>query len=104
MKSYKDFEKQYIGNSDIASLILCGNVNGKGVDLKELQFGQDASFYAYIVDENNVEIGNHYHKVAEFNYWLRIYDDTKLTKLFCADRIIVYRAGEMGCIIQLKKL
>ena len=101
MKAYKDFEKQYIGSSDIASLILAGYVEGKGLDLKELHFGQDASYSAYIVEGDDVEIGSQYNKVAEFNSWMKIYDDNELTKSFHADIIIVYRAAEMGCIIQL---
>ena len=101
MKTYKDFEKQFIGCSDIASLILAGYVEGKGMNLKELHFGQDASYSAYIVEGNDVEIGSHYNKVAEFNSWMKIYDDEELTKSFHADRIIVYRAMEMGCVIQL---
>ena len=101
MKTYKDFEKQYIGDSDIASLILAGYVEGKGLDLKELHFGQDGSYSAYIVEGDEVEIGSHYNIVTEFNSWMKIYDDERLTKSFHADKIIVYRAMEMGCIIQL---
>lgn len=101
MKSYKDYEKKFIGDSDIASLILAGYVEGKGLDLKELHFGQDASYSAYIVEGDDVEIGSYYSKVAEFNSWMKIYDDEGLAKSFHADRIIVYRAAEMGCIIQV---
>lgn len=100
MKTYKDFEKEYIGSSDIASLILAG-CGKHGLELKELHFGQDASYLAYIVNENDVEIGNHYHKVAEFESWLKIYDDEELVDKYKADKIIVYRAAEMGCIIHL---
>lgn len=98
MKNYKDFEKQYIGDSDIASLILAGCDNN-GLSLKELHFGMDASYHAYIV-EGEVEIGSHYYKVAEFESWMKIYDDEGLVKKFNARKIIVYRAAEMGCIIQ----
>lgn len=52
MKSYKEYEKKYIGMSDIANLILAGSI---------------------------------------------------LTQEFNANKISVYRAGEMGCIIQLFK-
>lgn len=99
MKNYKDFEKQYIGSSDIASLILAG-CNENGLSLKELHFGQDASYSAYIV-EGEAEIGSHYHKVAEFESWLKIYDDDELVKSFRGKKITVYRAAEMGCIIQI---
>lgn len=50
----------------------------------------------------DTDTGAHYEQVAEFRHWLKIYDDTKLTTYFPdADEIRVYRAGEMGCIIQL---
>jgi len=87
MKTYKDFEKQYIGLSDIASLILVG-CGKNGLSLKELHCGQDASYQAYIVE-------------AEFDSWLKIYDDEGLVKQFSGKNIIVYRAAEMGCIIQI---
>lgn len=99
MKTYKDFEKQYIGSSDIASLILVG-CDKNGLSLKELHFGQDASYQAYIV-EGEAEIGSHYHKVAEFESWLKVYDDEELVESFGGKKIIVYRAAEMGCIIQI---
>lgn len=101
MKTYKDFDKQYIGSSDIASLILAGYVDGKGLDLKKLPFGQDESYDAYIVEGADVEIGSHYRKIAEFNSWMKIYDDERLVRTFHADKVVVYRAMEMGCIIQL---
>jgi hypothetical protein len=100
MKNYKEFEKEYIGGSDIASLILAGYVEDKGLELKELSFGEDGSYHAYVVDKDT-EIGSHYTKVAEFESWMKIYDDEKLVKSFEARKIIVYRAREMGCIIQL---
>lgn len=99
MKTYKDFEKQYIGLSNIASLILVG-CGKNGLSLKELHFGQDASYQAYIV-EGEAEIGGHYYKVAEFDSWLKIYDDEGLVKRFSGKNIIIYRAAEMGCIIQI---
>ena len=99
MKNYKDFEKQYIGYSNIASLILVG-CDKTGLSLKELHFGQDGSYAAYIV-EGEAEIGSYYHKIAEFYTWLKIYDDEGLVKKFNARKIVVYRAAEMGCIIQI---
>lgn len=98
-KSYKDFEKQYIGNSDIASLILAGS-SPNGLKLHDLHFGIDDSYQAYIVN-GECEIGEHYELEAEFNIWLKIYDDDRLVKRFNADIIRVYRAGMQGCIIQL---
>lgn len=100
MKTYKDFEKQYIGDSDIASLILAGYKEGEGFVTMPLHFGQDGSYSAYIV-EGEAEIGSHYEKRAEFDSWLKVYDDEELVKRFEGKKIIVYRAAEMGCIIQI---
>lgn len=80
MKSYKDYEKKYIGMSDIANLILAGS-SDNGLKLAVLHFGMDNDYYAYIVDAD-AEIGEHYTKVAEFKSWLRIYDDSFLTQEF----------------------
>lgn len=49
MKSYKDYEKKYIGMSDIANLILAGS-SDNGLKLAVLHFGMDNDYYAYIVD------------------------------------------------------
>ena len=80
MKSYKEYEKKYIGMSDIANLILAGS-SDNGLKLAVLHFGMDNDYYAYIVDA----------------------DASFLTQEFNANKISVYRAGEMGCIIQLFK-
>ena len=95
MRSYKEYEKKYIGMSDIANLILAGS-SDNGLRLTALHFGMDNDYYAYIVD-SDAEIGE------QFKGWLRIYDDSFLTHEFNADKISIYRAGEMGCIIQLFK-
>ena len=86
MKSYKDFEKEFIGDSDIATLIMLGydSKEKDGLLLKKLNFGEDGNYRAYIV-EGQAEIGSHYELVAEF------------------DVIKVFRAKEFGCIIQLLK-
>ncbi|MBQ3584513.1 MAG: hypothetical protein IJA27_07345 [Lachnospiraceae bacterium] len=99
IKNYKDFEKQYIGNSDISSLILVG-CGEDGLQLKELAFGQDGFYDAYMVEGENVEIGKHYKEVAEFKNWLKVYDDEGLILNLTAKQIKIYRAGEFGCIIQ----
>ena len=100
-KSYKEFEKVYIGDSDIASLILAGGGLYTPIWTQTLSFGEDASYYTYVVNGKDVEIGAHYREVAKFKSWLKIYDDYELVKTFKANKIVVYRAGEMGCIIQL---
>lgn len=100
MRTYKDFKKEYIGSSDIASLILAGCDNN-GLSLRELHFGGDGSYNAYIVDDDLEEIPGHYHKVAEFESWLKIYDDDGLVYSLNGEKIIVYRAADFGCIIQI---
>lgn len=100
-------EKTYIGSSDIASLTIrtCGldefnETNAKTWGLFSLNFGADGSYYAYVVDDA-AEIGAHYREVVRGRNWVRIYDDNGMTFYAHAREIVVYRAGEMGCIIQL---
>lgn len=50
MKSYKDFRKECIGDSDIASLVLAGHRDGIGLVTTSLHFGGDDTYYAYIVE------------------------------------------------------
>lgn len=95
MKTYKDFEKQYIGSSDIARLTLIG-----AEKVQFLEFNEDASYYAYII-EGDCKIGEHYKNVAEFKDWLKIVDDEEIVRTFEGRKIIVYRAGMRGCIIQI---
>lgn len=99
MRSYKSYESSYIGDSDIAALILVGMANGD-LQPKVLNFGEDGRYSAYIVDED-AEIGAHYEKQHEFTNWRTIYDDDTCVHTYHAEKIIVYRAGDFGCIIQL---
>lgn len=94
-KNYKEFEKKYIGCSDIAALVTVGGA----LDPSYLFFGEDGSYVAYVCDEEEVEIGSHYKLEKEFNYWMRIYDDEGLVFKVKADVIKVYRAGSYGVII-----
>lgn len=101
--TYKDFEKIYIGSSDIATLVLVG-CGDDGVKVGQLNFGSDGSYYAYIVECDNAEeikIESHYTKVATFNHWLKIYDDDGKTFDGCGKEVNIYRAGQFGCIIQI---
>lgn len=98
MKNYKEYEKRFIGSSDIAALILVG-CDENGLKTSTLDFGEDGSYMAYVVDED-AEIGAHYKKVADFKHWLKIYDDDELTYQVNAQEINIYRAGDFGCIIQ----
>nr|DAU66757.1 MAG TPA: hypothetical protein [Caudoviricetes sp.] len=97
MKNYKNYNTQFIGSSDIASLTL-----RSPEDSYILNFGEDNAYTAYIVDEN-AEIGSHYVLKFECKNWLKIYDDDSLTAKFEGKEIKVYRAKEMGCIIQIIK-
>lgn len=102
MKSYKMFQKQYIGSSDYAALTLVGAREGIGVCAEMLRFGGDAGYYAYMVD-GEAEIGAHYELIASFNHWAKVYDDDGLVLLLEGDKINFWRAGEMGCIVQILK-
>lgn len=101
MKNYKDFEKVFIGDSDVAALIVAGNVAGEGLKTHILKFGGDGAYYAYIIDEQ-CEIPAHYEKVAVFNGWMRVYDDEALRRKFYAEKITIFRAGDYGCIVFLQ--
>ena len=100
MKNYKEFEQQFIGDSDIATIILVGCRSEEGIKTEQLHFGKDGSYKAYIVDAD-AEIGSHYRKVATFNHWLKTYDDAGLTYKVDGKEINIYRAGDFGCVIQV---
>lgn len=99
MKYYKDFGKTYIGTSDIACLTY-RTMTTEDIKLGVIEFGQDASYEAYIVDQDT-EIPEHYDLIVEGLNWLHIIDDSEVTKKFRAEKIKIYRASQMGCIIQL---
>lgn len=93
---YKNYKKVFIGESDIASLVFRG-----ACKLKEINFGEDGDYRAYIVDEDAI-IGSHYEYIDTFKSWLRIYDDFGLKlRLNNSRKYKVYRAGDFGIIIQL---
>lgn len=95
MKNYKDFEKRFIGESDIASLTV------RSVDkVTTLNFGGDGAYRAYIV-KGDAQIGAHYELVFAGEKWVRIYDDFGKSFEAYADMIKIYKAGNFGCIIQL---
>lgn len=101
MKNYKDFEQTYIGSSDIATLILAGFREGVGFVTEPLSFGGDGNYYAYMVEGEDVQIGDHYALVSTFNYWLKIYDDEDRTYYDDAEEFRICRAGDYGVIIQV---
>ena len=97
MKTYKDFEKTYIGSSDIAALIVVGCRDNEGLKTESLHFCEDGSYSAYIIEQTEneeIKIESHYTKVATFNHWLKIYDDDGKTFDCRGKEINIYRAGE----------
>ena len=58
MKTYKDFEKSYIGSSDIAAILVSGP-SGDGLHAEYISFGEDGAYSAYIVTNPDAEIGSH---------------------------------------------
>lgn len=101
MKSYKEYGKWWIGESDIATLV-CVGIDEKEDDIETffLEFSGDGEYYAYIVDEE-AEIGSHYKLVHTFTYWCRIYDDSSKTCEVSGKKINIYRAGDFGTIVQV---
>lgn len=101
MKSYKDCPIVSLGYSDIAALIAVGC----GLKLDEIHYGGDDFYEAYLVTDEDIEIGSHYQKVFECESWLKIYDDD--TCVFKSDfqynRFEIYRAGNFGTIIRCLK-
>lgn len=91
-ENYKN-KMAFVGESDIAALVA---VAPGGPSF--IRFGEDGSYKAYIVEDEIVP--EHYTKVAEFNYWLRIFDDNELTLEITAPKIEIYRAGSFGMIIK----
>lgn len=101
MKNYKNYEKKVIGSSDIATLVAVGCYEN-GLKTGMIHFGSDGVYNAYIVDQD-AEIAEHYKKVDSFTDWLKIYDDEGLAFDVYGKEINIYRAAEMGCIIQVIK-
>lgn len=98
MKNRKEYAKIFIGSSEIAGVIVRG-----AMKLSEIAFGEDSSYYAYLVDEN-CEIPSAYKMVFETDGWLKIYDDFGLTvDMWSKGDIKIYRCGMQGVIIQVEK-
>lgn len=100
-KYYKDFEMIPIGGSDIACLIMAGCHQEEGFTTDVLHFGGDGSYWAYLVDEEDVVIGAHYDKVGVYHHWMKLYDDTGRVFFEYGKEFRIYRAGDYGCIIQM---
>lgn len=105
-KNYKDFKKIYIGESDRAELTLrFFNNEKRAIDYQGLHFGGDNAYNAYLINDENVEIPEHYNLVFESRTpWLDIIDDTNIITFDNIENLKIYRAGDYGCIIILKHL
>lgn len=110
MRDHHGCKKAYLGASDIATLIFVGGGNSlknnsfEWVNSYPVHFGEDGSYDAYFVTDDDVMIPDHYSLVAKFDHWMKVYDDNDLTLDLNAGEIEVYRAGSFGCIIRVKNL
>lgn len=102
MSFYKDYAKKYIGQSDCARLILEGCDINEKIKLERLDFGEDGSYSAYIVDES-CEIPSHYEKQCTFFNFVNVIDDSGITEKLYGREIAFYTAGDFGCLIQVKE-
>ena len=105
-KTYKDFKKIYIGESERAELTLrFFNFEKKAIDHQGLHFGGDNAYSAYLAQDENMEIPEQYNLAFESNSpWLDIIDDTNVITFNNIEHIKIYRASDYGCIICLKHL
>lgn len=111
MSYYKDFEKKYLGYSDVAALtIQCAaeKISENPYSLLGafiLEFGSDGNYYAYIV-HGDAEIGGHYSlvKTIENCAWIRVFDDdSKQFEYYLSSEkntLKIWRAGDYTCIFQ----
>lgn len=93
--NYKEYPKHNLGEAANASLTVRFPDQAR-----MLHFGEMGPAHAYVVDEN-AEIGDHYKLIHAGRYCVKIFDDNGLTFEACADSILIYRAGNGGCVIQL---
>lgn len=103
---YKEYMPQYIGGSDIATLIVVGmqpeydHSMVYPVLTMPLPFDEDGDYRAYVIDER-AELPSHYKLFASFSSWVKIYDDTGLAYKVNAPEIELYRAGKRGILIRV---
>ena len=90
-----------LGGSDIAALIAVGITDAK-LNSQVIKFGGDGTYNAWLVTDENVEIPEHYDKVATFDWWCKIYDDKKLvySSAHTYRYVEIYRAGRFGVLIR----
>ena len=114
LEPYKKY-RLFIGGSDCACLTLTG-LKQDGVSASVLQFNGDGDYHAWVVDALDL-IPSHYVLKECYSFkhtyltgeeeavkaWLKIYEDDGLVVELEAEEIRVYRAGEFGCLIYIKK-
>ena len=103
MASYKKYKGIWLGSSDVASLTVRTIGEDGRIKLAALDFGEDGNYSARLVPQD-AEIGAHYALDVVGLVWLDIFDDELLTFRARADEFRIYRAGVMGCIIQVAGL
>lgn len=101
MKGHHEYEKRFIGASDIGALVVVGWTQ-EGTKTEMLNFGEDGSYSAYVVDAD-AEIPESYELVMEFESWVKIYDDSELMFVASGRTIKIFRRGIWGCIIRIVK-
>ena len=104
MKSYKDGGIVNLGYSDIAQLTMVV-FDGEDILRTAIRFGQDGRYKAYLIGAD-CPIPDHYRLVEEYwtsgDGWVWIFDDDRKTFTETVREYIkVYRAGDLGCIIQI---
>lgn len=103
---YKKYMPQYIGGSDIATLIVVGmqpeydHSMVYPVLTMPLPFDEDGDYSAHVIDER-ADLPSHYKLFASFSSWMKIYDDTGLAYKINAPEIELYRAGKRGILIRV---
>lgn len=101
-----DYAEEYIGSSDVATLIVVG-MNPKQVQPTDepivtlpMHFGGDGAYHAYVVDER-ADVPAWYTLEARLSSWIKIYDDENLVYTAHAPEIELYRAGQRGVLIRM---
>lgn len=103
MKTYKDYTKRTIGESDIATLVLVG-MGEDEVKSHILNYQGDETYSAYIIkrkENESVSIADHYELVSSFTNWIRIYDDFGKSAEYDGKVINIYRAGGYSTIVEI---
>lgn len=95
---YKENTIYFFGSSDIAALIVYGK-QGKEFKAHVLEMGKDGNYKAYKITEEYA-IPDHYKLDIEFDDIAIFYDDEGIFSKISAEKIKIYRAGQMGLLIQ----